>query len=145
MKNIVMDSFSTTLNGNWTVCFMFCALLFFRTQVIEVTDTWMTFVGYIFKNFANFLSFVLATFGGLVFNMGQSGGIFFAEYAMNHIMPIIVLMLMEFAAFLLMIFNYFLRSQIKSSRRMAITAWIKSNPVKEYILLFKKPSLALLQ
>lgn len=145
MKNIVVDGFYSSFSGNISVCFVLCALLLFRAQIAEITDMWVALLSYIFKNFANFLSFVLATFGGLMFSMGQSSSIFFAEYAMNHIIPVIVLMFMEFAAFLLMIFNYFLHSQTKSSILSGTGAWDKSAPAKEPILLFKKPSLALLQ
>ncbi len=145
MKNLIMDGFYATINGNLSVCFLLCALILFRTQISEMTDRWVILISYVFKNFANFLSFVIATFGGLIFSMGQSGGIFFAEFAMNHIMPVIVLMLMEFAAFLLMIFNYFLHSHNKCSRLSDTTALLKSAPVKEPMLLFHKPSLALLQ
>lgn len=146
MKNsIIIDDIIATIAVNWTLCLMFCSVLLFRNQIIELVDKGTCIVNYTFKSFACFVSMLMITIGGALFYLGECGGICFANYAINHIYPSIFIMFMDFAAFLLMIFNYFLYSHKAGNHILDIEVPIKSQSSSEYISLFRKPSLALLQ
>lgn len=146
MKNmLIIDNIIATIAVNWTMCLMFCSLILFRTQILEFVDRGACIINYTFKSFASFVAIVLITVLSAISYLGQSGGTSVANYAINHIYPSLYLMFLEFATFLLMIFNYFLHFQNKGNRILEREVSIKSETTKEYILLFKKPSLALLQ
>lgn len=142
---LILDNILAAIAINWTMCLMFCSLIIFRNQILDIVDKGACIVNYTFKSFASFIAMVSITVFGALSYIGQSGGASFSNYAINHLYPSIYIMFLEFANFLLMIFNYFLYSHKASNRKLEVEISIKSESVKEYILLFKKPSLALLQ
>lgn len=146
MKNmLILDNIIATIAVNWTMCLIFCSLVLFRTQILEFVDRGACIVNYTFKRFASFVSMLLITVFGALSYLGQCGGTSVSNYAINHLYPFLYFMFVEFATFLLMIFNYFLHFQNAGNRIFEREVSVKNEGSNEYILLFKKPSLALLQ
>lgn len=146
MKNVLLlDKINDALAINWTICLMFCSLIIYRNQISDCIDKGANILNYTFKNFASFVVMLTITVCGALSYIGQCGGSSVCNYAINHIYPALFFMFIQFANFILMVFNYFLRSQSRGQRRLDIKVWLKSQSSTEYISIFKKPSLALLQ
>lgn len=146
MKNVLLlDKIIETLAINWTMCLVFCSLILFRTQISDFIDKGANIVNYTFKSFASFIVMLTITVCGALSYIGQCSGSSLSNYAINHIYPALFFMFLQLSNFFLMIFNYFLDSNNEEHRRLDIKVWLKRQSSIEYISIFKKPSLALLQ
>jgi len=112
-----------------------------RDFLLQVMYSVQTIVCGVFST----LFLVLTVFLGIASILGKAGGVSITEYSNDHIYPLIAIICMEFAEFLLFLFDYRFKKINQLSKVIFLSVEYEISEEKAIFSVFQKPNQACLQ
>lgn len=88
---------------------------------------------------------VFASFITVLFAMGNAGGYVLSDYASTHVHPFVCMLLIEFAMFLVYLFNYYLINNIKLKKSFSLAVIPFFTRIRTAVVSYGRPRFILLQ
>lgn len=121
-----------------------CAVAF-RVRLRKMCELTVSFLRGAWNAAWSLVYLVFASFVAVVTAAGSIGGYALGEYAVEHIHPVVCILLLEFALFLIFLFNYYIVNNIKFKNHICLYAARFFERVREAAVIFRRPRFILLQ